>query len=47
MISEQKEIFNELKGKRFEKITDLDKKKVSFDDLIYEYKGNTEDIFRI
>ena len=36
-------IFNELVDKRLEKITDLDKKKVNSDDLIYRYKGNTAD----
>ena len=43
-ISKQKEIFNELVDKRLEKITDLDKKKVDSDDLIYRYKGNTADV---
>ena len=43
-ISKQKEIFNELVDKRPEKITDLDKKKVNSDDLIYRYKGNTADV---
>ena len=37
-------IFNELVDKRLEKITDLDKKKVNSDDLIYRYKGNTADV---
>ena len=36
----KKEIFNELADKRFNEITELDKK-VNFDDLICKYKGNT------
>ena len=43
-ISKQKEIFNELVDERLEKITDLDKKKVNNDDLIYRYKGNIADV---
>ena len=34
-ISKQKEIFNEPANERREKITDLDKKSVNSDDLIY------------
>ena len=44
MISKQKEIFNERVDERLEKITDLDKKKVNSDDLIYRCKGNTADL---
>ena len=44
MISKQKEIFNELVDERFEKITDLDKKKVNVNDLIYRYEGNNPDL---
>ena len=44
MISKQKEIFNKLVDERLEEITNLDKKKVNNDDLIYRYKGNTADI---
>ena len=42
LISKQKKIFNEIVDERLEKIVDLDKK-VSSDDLIYKYKGNTAD----
>ena len=42
--SNQKELFNELMDERREKITDLDKKKVNSDNLIYRYKGNTSDV---
>ena len=42
--SNKKELFNELMDKRREKITDLDKKKVNSDNLIYRYKGNTSDV---
>ena len=38
----KKKIFNEIVDERLEKIVDLDKK-VSSDDLIYKYKGNTAD----
>ena len=41
-IPKQKEIFNELVDERLKKKTDLDKK-VTSDDLIYRYKGNTSD----
>ena len=44
LISKQKEIFNKLVDERLEEITNLDKKKVNNDDLIYRYKGNTADI---
>ena len=43
-ISKRKEIFNEHVDERCKKITDLDKKKVNSDDLIYRYKGNTADV---
>ena len=43
IISKQKEIFNELVDERHKKITDLDKK-VTSDDLIHRYKGNTVDV---
>ena len=39
----QNKKFNELVDERCEKITDLDRK-VSSDDLIYRYKGNTSDV---
>ena len=42
-ISRQKEIFNKLVDERLNKITDLDKKKVNSDDLIYRYKGKFAD----
>ena len=42
LISEAKEIFNELAGKRLNEITKLDEK-VNRDDLIYRYKGRTPD----
>ena len=41
LSQKKKEIFNELVDEWPEKITDLDKKKVNRDDLIYRYKGNT------
>ena len=41
LISKQKEIFNKPVDERLEEITNLDKKKVNSDDLIYRYKGNT------
>ena len=44
LTSNQKELFNELMDERREKITDLDKKKVNSDNLIYRYKGNTSDV---
>ena len=43
MVSQQKEIFNELLDERLGKITDLDKN-VNSDDLIYRYKSNTLDL---
>ena len=43
-VSKQKEISNALVDERREKITDLDKKKVNSDDLIYRYKGNTSNV---
>ena len=43
LISNQKEIFNELVDERRKKITDLDEK-VNSDDLIYRYKGNSPDL---
>ena len=43
LIAKQKEIFNELVDESLEEITDLDKKKVASDDLIYRYKGRTAD----
>ena len=42
LISEAKEIFNELANKRLNEITTLDKK-VNRDDLIYRYKSRTSD----
>ena len=42
MISNEKEIFNELVDERLEKIIDLDGE-VSSNDLIYKCKGNTVD----
>ena len=42
-ISKLKEIFNRLAGQRLKKITDLDER-VNRDDLIYQYKGNTDDL---
>ena len=42
-LSKKNEIFNELVEERPEKIIDLDEK-VNSDDLIYRYKGNTDDV---
>ena len=42
-ISKQKEIFNKLVAERLEKITDLDER-VNSDDLIYGYKGMTDNV---
>ena len=42
LISEEKEIFNELEDKRLNEITELDKK-VNLDDLVYRYKGKSPD----
>ena len=42
LISEAKEIFNELADKRLNAITKLDEK-VNHDNLIYRYKGRTPD----
>ena len=39
----QKEIYNKLVDERLEEITKLDKEKVNPDDLIYRYKGSTDD----
>ena len=41
-MSKQKEIYNKLIDERLEKITDLDER-VNSKDLIYRYKGNTDD----
>ena len=41
-LSKKKEIFNELADERLNEISELDKK-VNLDDLIYKYKGNTND----
>ena len=41
-LSKKKEIFNELVEGRLEKIAELDER-LSSDDLIYRYKGNTAD----
>ena len=43
LISEQKELFNELVNKRFKEIANLDKK-FNSDDLIYRYKSITADV---
>ena len=43
LISVQKEIYNKLADERLEEITKLDKEKVNPDDLIYRYKGSTDD----
>ena len=43
LISKQKEIFNKPVDERLEEITNLDKKKVNSDDLIYRYEGNIPD----
>ena len=42
-ISKQKEIFNALVDERRKKIIDLDER-VNLEDLIYRYKGNTNDL---
>ena len=42
-ISKQKEIFNALVDERRKKIIDLDER-VNMEDLIYRYKGNTNDL---
>ena len=42
-ISKQKEIFNALVDERRKKIIDLDER-VNMEDLIYQYKGNTNDL---
>ena len=43
LISKRKEIFNKLVDERLEEITSLDKK-VSPDNLVYRYKGQTADV---
>ena len=43
LISKQKEIFNKPVDERLEEITNLDKKKVNSDYLIYRYEGNIPD----
>ena len=43
LISKRKEIFNKLVDERLEEITSLDKK-VSPDNLVYGYKGQTADV---
>ena len=43
MILKQKEIFNKFEDEKIKEITNLDKKKVNPEDLIYKYKGSSSD----
>ena len=39
LISKQEEIFNKLADGKSNEVTELEKKKVNRDDLVYRYKG--------